>query len=285
MITDCLLDALHDSIKLVPFLFLTYFLMEELEHRTGSKVQKRIRQAGNLGPLWGSVLGILPQCGFSAAASSLYAGRVITIGTLFSVYLSTSDEMLPIFLSEKVPMETILKILAVKVVIAAISGFAVEFAYLHLIHHREKDLDIHTICEEEHCSCENGVLRSAVTHTVKIFVYIFLISAALNLLIGSIGEGRIAGIFQSTPVVGEATAALVGLIPNCASSVVITQLYLQHIINAGALMSGLLVNAGVGLLILFRLNRHWKKNFCIVGVLYALGLFWGIVIEKSGILF
>jgi len=285
MIIDCLLDALHDSIKLVPFLLLTYFLMEELEHHTGGKVQQRIRQAGNLGPLWGGILGILPQCGFSAAASSLYAGRVITIGTLFSVYLSTSDEMLPIFLSEKVPMETILKILAVKVVIAVISGFAVEFAYLHLIHHKEKDLDIHTVCEEEHCSCEDGALQSAITHTVKIFVFIFLISAALNLLIGYVGEDSIAAIFQGTPVMGEAVAALVGLIPNCASSVVITQLYLQHIISAGALMSGLLVNAGVGLLILFRLNRHWKKNLCIVGMLYTLGVFWGIVIEMSGILF
>ena len=153
MIINSLMDALQDSIKLVPFLLLTYFLMEELEHHTGGKAQQRIRKAGSLGPLWGGILGILPQCGFSAAASSLYAGRVITIGTLFSVYLSTSDEMLPIFLSEKVPMETIFKILAVKVVIAVISGFAVEFAYLHLIHHKEKDLDIHTAAvKTESCS-------------------------------------------------------------------------------------------------------------------------------------
>lgn len=285
MLMDCLLDALHDSIKLIPFLLLTYFLMEELEHHTGGKAQQRIRRAGKLGPLWGSFLGVLPQCGFSAAASSLYAGRVITIGTLFSIYLSTSDEMLPIFLSEQVPADTIFKILAVKVIIAAISGFAVEFAYLYLFHHTEKDLDIHTVCEEEHCSCEDGVLRSTFKHTIKIFVYILLISLILNLLIESVGEARMTAVFQNTPLMGEMIAALVGLIPNCASSVVITQLYLQNMISAGALMSGLLVNAGVGLLILFRLNRHWKKNLCIVGMLYVIGVFWGIAIEMTGILF
>lgn len=212
MIIDSLLDALQDSMKLVPFLLLTYFIMEGLEHHTGGKAQQRIRKAGNLGPLWGGVLGILPQCGFSAAASSLYAGRVITIGTLFRYICPHLTKCCP-FSVREVPMETIFKILAVKVVIAVISGFAVEFAYLHLIHHREKDLDIHTVCEEEHCSCEDGVLQSAMKHTIKIFFFIFLISAALNLLIGFVGEESIAAVFQSTPIVGEAVAALVGLIP------------------------------------------------------------------------
>ena len=281
---DILKDTTIDTVKLIPFLFLTYLAMEYLENKAGQTV-RMLLVAGKKGPVIGGILGVVPQCGFSAAAANLYSGGVITVGTMIAVFLSTSDEMLPIFLSEKVPMETIFKILAVKVVIAVISGFAVEFAYLHLIHHKEKDLDIHTVCEEEHCSCEDGVLQSAMKHTIKIFFFIFLISAALNLLIGFVGEESIAAVFQSTPVVGEAVAALVGLIPNCASSVVITQLYLQHIISAGALMSGLLVNAGVGLLILFRLNRQWKKNLCIVGMLYVLGVFWGIVIEMSGILF
>ena len=275
-----LLHTIEDSVKLLPFLFITYFLMEELEHHTGSKTQSRIRNAGKFGPLWGGLLGVMPQCGFSAAASSLYAGRVITVGTLLAVFLSTSDEMLPIFISAAVPAVTIAKILAAKVVIAVVSGFVVEAVYVNLLKKKEKDMDIHIVCEEEHCKCEDGALKSACKQTVKIFVYILLITFVLTL-----GEENLAVVFQNMPVVGELIAALVGLIPNCASSVVITELYLSGIIGAGAMMSGLLVNAGVGLLILFRLNRDWKQNAGIVAALYALGVFWGVLIEFAGIIF
>lgn len=280
-----LLHTIEDSVKLLPFLFITYFLMEELEHHTGSKTQSRIRNAGKFGPLWGGLLGVMPQCGFSAAASSLYAGRVITVGTLLAVFLSTSDEMLPIFISAAVPAVTIAKILAAKVVIAVVSGFVVEAVYVNLLKKKEKDMDIHIVCEEEHCKCEDGALKSACKHTVKIFVYILLITFVLTLGIEIIGEENLAVVFQNMPVVGELIAALVGLIPNCASSVVITELYLSGIIGAGAMMSGLLVNAGVGLLILFRLNRDWKQNAGIVAALYALGVFWGVLIEFAGIIF
>lgn len=280
-----LLHTIEDSVKLLPFLFITYFLMEELEHHTGSKTQSRIRNAGKFGPLWGGLLGMMPQCGFSAAASSLYAGRVITVGTLLAVFLSTSDEMLPIFISAAVPAVTIAKILAAKVVIAVASGFVVEAVYVNLLKKKEKDMDIHIVCEEEHCKCEDGALKSACKHTVKIFVYILLITFVLTLGIEIIGEENLAVVFQNMPVVGELIAALVGLIPNCASSVVITELYLSGIIGAGAMMSGLLVNAGVGLLILFRLNRDWKQNAGIVAALYALGVFWGVLIEFAGIIF
>lgn len=280
-----LLHTIEDSVKLLPFLFITYFLMEELEHHTGSKTQSRIRNAGKFGPLWGGLLGMMPQCGFSAAASSLYAGRVITVGTLLAVFLSTSDEMLPIFISAAVPAVTIAKILAAKVVIAVVSGFVVEAVYVNLLKKKEKDMDIHIVCEEEHCKCEDGALKSACKHTVKIFVYILLITFVLTLGIEIIGEENLAVVFQNMPVVGELIAALVGLIPNCASSVVITELYLSGIIGAGAMMSGLLVNAGVGLLILFRLNRDWKQNAGIVAALYALGVFWGVLIELTGIMF
>ena len=277
-----LMHTIEDSVKLIPFLFLTYLLMEELEHRTGGKARSRIKNAGKVGPLWGGLLGVVPQCGFSAAASSLYAGRVITVGTIF---LSTSDEMLPIFISEAVPVATIVKILAAKVVIAVISGFAVEFIYVSLFKKKEKDMDIHVVCEEEHCSCEDGILKSACKHTLKIFFYIFVITFVLTFVIEVIGEDHLAIVFQNVPVVGEMIAALVGLIPNCASSVVITELYLSGIITAGAMMSGLLVNAGVGLLILFRLNRDWKQNAGIVAALFALGVFWGVLIELCGIVF
>ncbi|MGN0351698.1 MAG: putative manganese transporter [Roseburia sp.] len=282
---DILLDTVIDSVKLIPFLFLTYLVMEALEHSTGKKVQGVIRNAGKVGPLWGGLLGVMPQCGFSAAASSLYAGRVITLGTLFAIFLSTSDEMLPILLSEAVPLSTIGKILLMKVIIAIISGFVVEFVYLILLKKKEKDMDILVVCEEEHCSCEDGILKSAVKHTIKIFFYIFLISLALNLVIGLIGEENLATVFSNVPIVGELASALIGLIPNCASSVVITELYLEGVIHAGAMMAGLLVNAGVGLLILFRLNRNWKENAAILITLYGLGVFWGIVIELTGIVF
>lgn len=277
--------SLLDSVKLLPFLFLTYLLMELLEHKTGGKARERIKNAGKIGPLWGGLLGVMPQCGFSAAASSLYAGRVITVGTLLAIYLSTSDEMLPILISESVPAAVIIKILAVKVIIACISGFIVEAVYVGFFHKKEKEMDIHVVCEEEHCSCEDGVMKSAVKHTIKIFFYIFLITVLLDLAIHGIGEDTLAGIFSSVPVVGQLAAALVGLIPNCASSVVITELYLGGIISAGAMMSGLLVNAGVGVMILFRLNRDIKQNVGIIGTLYTLGVFWGIFIDLFGIVF
>lgn len=283
--TEIIIDSVIDSIKLLPFLFLTYLFMEWLEHKTGSAARNTIRTAGKLGPVWGGLLGVIPQCGFSAAASSLFTGRVITVGTLISVYLSTSDEMFPIMISNAVPAATIIKILACKAAIGIISGLVVEYVYTHVLKKQEKEMDIHEICEEERCNCEHGLLSSALTHTLHVFVYIFLISLALNIIIGLVGEETLAGLFTGAPIVGELIAALVGLIPNCASSVVITQLYLEHIIGAGAMMAGLLVNAGVGLLILFRLNHDRKQNFRIIGLLYGLGVFWGIIIELTGIVF
>lgn len=282
---DIWIDSLADSVRLLPFLFLTYLLMELLEHKTGSNARKRIRTAGKFGPVWGGLLGVIPQCGFSAAASSLYAGRVITVGTLLAIYLSTSDEMLPILISESAGISTIFKILAVKVTIAIISGLVIELFYTGVLKRKEKDMDIHVVCEEEHCRCEDGILTSAVKHTLKIAVFIFLISLALNCVIAIIGEDTLSGLFLGVPVVGELVSALLGLIPNCASSVVITELYLGGIIGSGAMMSGLLVNAGVGLLVLLRLNRNWKQNAGIIGVLYGVGVFWGIVIECTGIIF
>ena len=283
--TEIIMDSVIDSIKLLPFLFLTYLFMEWLEHKTGSAARNRVRTAGKLGPVWGGLLGVIPQCGFSAAASSLFTGRVITVGTLIAVYLSTSDEMFPIMISNAVPAVTIIKILACKAVIGMLSGLVVEYVYTHILKKQEKDMDIHEICEEERCNCEHGLISSALSHTLHVFAYIFLISLALNIIIGLVGEETLAGLFTGTPVVGELIAALVGLIPNCASSVVITQLYLDHIIGAGAMMAGLLVNAGVGLLILFRLNHDRTQNLKIIGTLYGLGVFWGIMIELTGIVF
>ena len=178
---DVLLDTVLDSVRLLPFLFLTYLFMETLEHHTGSKLSRKIQFAGKWGPVWGGLLGVIPQCGFSAAASSLFAGRVITVGTLVAIYLSTSDEMLPILISESVPVVTIVKILGSKVIIAVLSGLIVELVYVRLLKKQEKEMDIHVVCEEEHCHCEDGIVVSALKHTVKIFCFIFLISLVLNL--------------------------------------------------------------------------------------------------------
>lgn len=282
---DIILDTLLDSVKLLPFLFLTYLCMELLEHHTNDKTSRVVEKAGKSGPIWGGLLGVIPQCGFSTAAASLYSGGVITVGTLLAIFLSTSDEMLPIFISEAVPVATIVKILATKVAIAIVSGLIVELVFLNLLKQKDKHLDIHVVCEEEHCHCEDGIFLSAIKHTLRIFIYIILISFVLNLVIAGIGEDTIASALSSIPVLGEILAALIGLIPNCASSVIITELYLDGLIGAGAMMAGLLVNAGVGLLVLFRLNRHLKENLAIVACLYGIGVFWGIVLDLAGIIF
>ena len=276
---DAFSDTLVDNLRLLPFLFLTYLVMELLEHKAGHKSMSLIQKSGKFGPLIGGILGAFPQCGFSASASSLYAGRIITIGTLLSVYLATSDEMLPIMISASVAPVIIIKILILKVLIGIITGFFIEFVYVKVLRKQEKAMDIHTVCKHEKCSCEEGVLISASKHTLKIFLFLFLISFLLNMAIGFIGENNSSAIFTNLPFVGVFVAGIVGLVPNCAASIVITELYLQGMISTGALIAGLLVSAGVGILILFRLNRNIKQNLSIVLILYASGVLWGTFIE------
>ena len=282
---EIIMDTLLDSVKLLPFLFLTYLCMELLEHRAGDRLLEKISAVDKAGPFVGAVFGIVPQCGFSAAASSLFAGRVITVGTLLAIYLSTSDEMLPILLSSAVPVTMILKLLGVKMLIAMLSGFLIEVCLHKVLHRAEDDMDIHTVCEEEHCHCEDGVFVSACKHTLRIFVYIIIISLVLNSLIHLVGEDTLASVFSNQPLLGQMIAALVGLIPNCASSVVITSLYVDGMIGAGMMMAGLLENAGVGLLVLFRLNRNSRQNLMIVCLLYVLAVIWGLLISLLGIQF
>lgn len=279
-------DALFDTAKLLPFLFLTYLVMEWLEHRTGSRTQAAIRKAGRMGPLFGGVLGIFPQCGFSAAAANLYAGGLITAGTLVAVFLSTSDEMLPIFISEAVPAGTIVKILLAKMVLGMVSGFVLDFLYHKILRKEIRYKNIHTMCESEHCRCDEGVLSSAVRHTLRILLFIFLFTLILNALIEWIGQERLYGLVLSAPVAGELIAGVVGLIPNCAASVVVTELYLEGVIGAGPMMTGLLAGAGVGVLLLCRMNRgHAKQNIGIIAFLYLSSVAWGILVELSGLVF
>ncbi len=282
---DILMDTLLDSARLLPFLFLTYLCMELLEHRAGDGMLRGIARVDKAGPFVGALFGIVPQCGFSAAASSLYAGRVITLGTLLAIYLSTSDEMLPILLSSAVQPVTILRLLGVKLLIAMLSGFFVEFCMHRILRHDEEQMDIHTVCEKEHCHCEDGVVLSACKHTIRILLYIFLISLALNAVIAGIGEDALGSVLSNRPFLGELLAALIGLIPNCASSVVITSLYVDGVISAGMMMAGLLANAGVGLLVLFRMNKNSKQNLMILALLFLLAVFWGCLIRFLGITF
>lgn len=276
--------TLLEALKLVPFLFLTYLAMEYLEHKTGEKTKHMVKKAGKWGPVIGGVAGAVPQCGFSAAASNLYAGRVITLGTLMAIFLSTSDEMLPIMISAKAPMEVIGSILAAKVAIGVIAGFVIDLVISrrekeHGHHHEHDHEHIHELCEHEHCNCEQGIFRSAVKHTLQITFFIILITFALHLALEWIGEDALANLILNQPVLGSVLAGVVGLIPNCASSVVITQLYLQGAMSAGAMMAGLLVGSGVGVLVLFRVNPDRKESVKIIGLLYVIGVLSGILID------
>ena len=268
-------ETFIDTLKLIPFLFLTYLAMEYLEHRTGEKAQRLIRGAGRSGPVLGGLLGIVPQCGFSAAASNLYAGRVISLGTLLAVYLSTSDEMLPILISEQAPVELILRILLAKAGIGMAAGLVAD---LVMRQRGSEEHHIHDICEQEHCHCEKGVFRSALSHTGQITLFILLVTFVLNLTLHFVGEDALANLILNRPLLGPMLAGVVGLIPNCAGSVAITQLYLEGAMGFGAAMTGLLTGSGVGLLVLFRVNPDKMENLKILGLLYVIGVLVGIVI-------
>ena len=279
---EILEETIIDSIKLLPFLFITYLIMEYIEHKTKEKTKETIRKSGKFGPLIGSILGIFPQCGFSVSATNLYAARVITLGTLIAVYLSTSDEMLPIFLSESVPAITILKILGIKLVVGIIAGFLIDLV-IRLKHNNKEEEKIVDLCEKEHCHCEHGIVKSALKHTLNIFIFILLITLVINVAIYFIGEETIAGFLQDKPILGPVIAGLIGLIPNCASSVIITQMYLENVISAATMISGLLVGSGVGLAVLFKTNKGFKENLKITALLYCIGVVFGIIIELIGI--
>lgn len=284
---DALLDAVFDSLKLLPFLFLTYLLMEFIEEKAEEKTERIMKKSGRLGPILGGLLGVVPQCGFSAAAASLFAGRVITMGTLIAVFLSTSDEMLPILLSglaSGVTAELIWKTLLIKAVYGIAIGLLIDVV-LQLHKKSDGHVHIHELCEAEDCHCERGIVFSAFIHTMKVFAFIFAITLLVNFVIFWIGgEEQLRGIFVNIPVLGEAIAGLIGLIPNCVSSVLLTQLYLEGVISGGCMMSGLLVAAGVGILVLCRTNHRVKENICVIALLYAVGVAGGLLVSLFGIL-
>ena len=281
-IPDHLLDALIDSAKMLPVLYVIYLLMEFIEHKAGKNFPKLLGRTTAVGPLAGSVVGAFPQCGLAAASASLYSGRIITLGTLLAVFLSSSDEMLPILVSSAVPFVRILKIVGLKVAIAVTSGYIVDI----LLKSRQKiDADARREAEDAFAGFEHrsNIFICALRRTLEIFIYVFIFSFILNLIIGLVGEERLADFMSSVPVLGEVVAGLVGLIPNCASSVVITELFLDGIIGTGPMLTGLLVNAGIGTMVLIKTNRNVKENIVIVCMLYGIGLFWGVGAELTGL--
>ncbi|WP_044915360.1 putative manganese transporter [Butyrivibrio sp. WCE2006] len=339
---DVLVDTFKDGINILPFLFITYLMMEYLEHRTGDKTEELVQKAGKFGPLFGGIFGAFPQCGFSAAATNLYAGRVITLGTLIAIYLSTSDEMLPLFISEQAPISKMAAIIAMKAVFGVFYGFLVDFIVLHYRKIKKRAIRdrvrIDELCKRENCHCEDdspkisahrgrtekpeisnestishesalnksiskadiakensskhehsheeghgNILHSAFIHTAHIFIYVLIFTLILNAVIAFIGEDALSNILQKNVILSHGIAGIIGLIPNCAASIVITELYLNEIITFGTMMSGLLVGAGVGLLILYRVNEEPVKNIQITAILYLIGTFTGFMLDLLGI--
>lgn len=353
--------ALEDTLALVPFLFVTYIALEALEHAAGARANAVVRRAGAAGPVVGALLGVVPQCGFSAMAATLYAGRVVTLGTLVAVFLSTSDEMLPMLVAERVEPGLLLRVLGLKVLVALITGVLADLAIRALrrnarvhaflcrtvlsVHRDGVEADvvdqmaeggetaehICRLCEQDHCGCghdhththggehghEHGndrghehadehvagcdhghghdhshaggrfgivgsIVMSAVSHTVQVSLFIFLVTFALVLVLETVGEEALAAFLSGNQLLAVFASALVGLVPNCSASVVITQLYLEGVLGFAPLMAGLLTSAGVGYLVLFRTNRHPRENTVIVVGLFLVACVWGLVFAALG---
>lgn len=271
---DIIEDTLLDAVKLLPFLFVTFLIMEYIEHKLSDKSKEKIEKSGKYGPIVGSILGMFPQCGFSVAATNLYATRVITLGTLISVYLATSDEMLPILISYKVDIKLIVSILVLKVIIGMICGFLID-KFIRV----KKDTEIKDFCDEEHCDCDHGILKSTIKHTLNIFIFIVIAEFILNIIVALTGFETLESIFMKNSIFGSFITSLIGLIPNCAASVVITELYLNEVITFGSIVAGLLASAGVGFLVLFKTNKNLKENIQILVTVYIMGAISGIIID------
>ena len=315
MLVDVIADSVLDTLELVPFLFVTYLAMETLEHSTEGRMQGLVARAGHAGPIVGGLLGAVPQCGFSAMAATLYSGGVVTAGTLVAVILSTSDEMVPVFLAHQVPAGRLLSIMLLKVVVGIVVGLLLD-AVLHAVRHvGNPQPHIHDLCERAHCHCEDdeagsdaspesdadghgeaerghhhghghwAIVRSAAIHTVQVTGFILLVTFLFGLLIEVMGEDALAQLLGSHPVRATFLAALVGLIPNCGASVAITELYLDGVLAAGPMVAGLLVSGGVGLLVLFRTNRDVRQNVAVTAFIYAVGVVVGLAVSASGMLF
>lgn len=273
---EVILDTIVDSLKLIPFLLVAFLIIELLEHKLNNKTKNIITKSKKIGPIIGSLLGVIPQCGFSVMATNLYITRIITLGTLISIYLSTSDEMLIIMISEKVEISLILKILLIKIFFGIIYGLIID----KIINKKKKDKETnYELCDEEHCDCNHSILLSAIKHTLHITLFIFIITLIINTIFTLLGDNYLSKILLNNSILSPFITSLIGLIPNCAASVILTELYLNSTISLGALIGGLLTSSGSSLLVLIKNNKNKKENLSIILLLYALGVLSGIIIE------
>lgn len=320
LIFDVLADSVIDTLKLIPFLLVTYLAMEALEHFASNKVREAVERAGAAGPVVGGLLGALPQCGFSAMAATLFSGRVVTAGTLVAVILSTSDEMIPVFVAHQEPASRMLAIIVIKVALGIVAGLLLDLV-LRLLHRAgDGHAHIHELCEREHCHCEEadepdedegddehgshgghhdhghhhghshshhgvwGIVRSACVHTAQVTAFIFLISLLFGLIIEGFGVDSIRSTLAYHPVRATFIAALVGLIPNCGASVAIAELFLDGTLAAGPMLAGLLSSGGVGLLVLWRTNADARQNVYVTLLVYGVAVLAGLAACALGIL-
>lgn len=273
---EAIIEFAGETVMLLPFLFVTYLVLEAVEAHAGGMLQQWLERAKSVGPLAGGLAGAIPQCGVSAAAASFYAGGIVTVGTLMAVFLSTSDELIPVLISKQVPAALMLKIVALKVVAGIIIGFSLD-AVLSFIRHKRRHVEVHELCEHSRCGCHHhkGVFVPALIHTAEIFFFIVIVSGVIHLAMHIWGEGCLENLKLNTPVLGEMLAGLLGLIPNCAVSVAGAELYCKEAMSAGALMASSFTGSGLGLLVLFRTNRNLKENLLILAFVYVIGVVLG----------
>lgn len=271
---EIIIDTLVDSLKLLPFLFVAFFIIELIEHKLDKKNKDLIAKNTKFGPTIGALLGLVPQCGFSVMATNLYVTRIISLGTLIAIYLSTSDEMIPILLADGSSFKTIALILSIKFIIGMLSGYFIDL----FLRKQKKPKEDYEICENENCHCEKSLLVSSLIHTLKILVFLIIITFILNVLFEYVGNDALTNIFMKNSIFGPFLTSLIGLIPNCGSSIIISKLYLEGMISLGATISGLLTGSGVALLVLFRTNKNLKENLLILMLVYSIGALSGIII-------
>ena len=276
----CITHTLEEVLILIPFLFIAFLIIELIEHKLSNKSKKIIEKSGKLGPLFGGLLGMIPQCGFSVVATNLYITRIVSLGTLISIFLSTSDEMLPILISRKASISTIIGLLLIKFAIGMTSGFIIDyFVRRYKKKHKIKNKGNFDICHDEDCHCEKeNLLVSSLKHTFKTVSFIFIVTFLLHIMMEYLGEDFIKKLFLKDSLLSPFISSLVGLIPNCASSVVLTELYLSGAISLSSVIAGLLTGSGVAILVLFRGNKNLKENLFILGLVYFIGAFSGLII-------
>lgn len=270
-------DTLLDTIKLLPFLFVAFLIIEFIEHKLSNKQENIISKSGKLGPIVGALLGAVPQCGFSVLATNLYVTRIISLGSLISIYLSTSDELIPLMISHNAPITKILSIVSIKVVIGIISGF-----FIDLLIRKTTKSDF-VLCEDEDCDCDHSIIKSSLIHTLKIAFFILIITFLINILFHYVDLSFLESALKNNKILTPFIASLIGLIPNCASSVMISELYLNNLISLGTTLSGLLTGSGVAIMVLVRKNKNISENIFIIGLIYIIGVIWGLLFNFIGV--